>query len=94
MTKSELVDMIAGAHGQITRREAEIVVNTIFTAISDALGEGERVELRGFGSFSTKTRNPRVGRNPKTGDAVEVPAKVVPHFKPGKELREKVNPDD
>jgi len=94
MTKSELVDMIAGAHGQITRREAEIVVNTIFTAISDALGQGERVELRGFGSFSTKMRNPRVGRNPKTGDAVEVPAKVVPHFKPGKELREKVNPDD
>ncbi|HXH65058.1 MAG TPA: integration host factor subunit beta [Mariprofundaceae bacterium] len=94
MTKSELVDMIASAHGQITRREAEIVVNTIFTAISDALGQGERVELRGFGSFSTKMRNPRVGRNPKTGDAVEVPAKVVPHFKPGKELREKVNPDD
>jgi integration host factor subunit beta len=94
MTKSELVDMIAGAHGQITRREAEIVVNTIFTAISDALGEGERVELRGFGSFSTKVRNSRVGRNPKTGDAVEVPAKVVPHFKPGKELREKVNPED
>jgi integration host factor subunit beta len=94
MTKSELVDMISNNHDQITRREAEIVVNTIFTAISDALGQGERVELRGFGSFSTKTRNPRVGRNPKTGDAVEVPAKVVPHFKPGKELREKVNPDD
>ena len=94
MTKSELVDMIADAHGQITRREAEIVVNTIFSAISDALAEGERVELRGFGSFSTKTRNPRIGRNPKTGDAVAVPAKVVPHFKPGKELRAKVSPGD
>lgn len=91
MTKSELVDIIAEAHGQITRREAEVVVNEIFGAISEALATGDRVELRGFGSFSTKKREPRVGRNPKTGESVHVPAKVVPHFKPGKELRERVD---
>jgi integration host factor subunit beta len=91
MTKSELVDIIAEAHGQITRREAEVVVNEIFGAISEALAGGDRVELRGFGSFSTKRREPRVGRNPKTGESVQVPAKVVPHFKPGKELRERVD---
>jgi integration host factor subunit beta len=91
MTKSELVDIISEQHGQITRREAEVVVNTIFMAIGDALVDGDRVELRGFGSFSTKRRNSRIGRNPKTGEAVEVPAKTVPHFKPGKELRERVD---
>jgi len=91
MTKSELVEIIADRHGQITRREAEVVVNTIFTAISEALVTGERVELRGFGSFSTKSRQPRIGRNPKTGESVAVPAKMVPHFKPGKELRERVD---
>jgi len=91
MTKSELVDIIAEAHGQITRREAEVVVNEIFGAIADALADGDRVELRGFGSFSTKKREPRVGRNPKTGESVQVPAKVVPHFKPGKELRDRVD---
>ena len=91
MTKSELVEIIANYQDQITRREAEVVVSTIFAAISDALTRGERVELRGFGSFYTKQRNARVGRNPKTGDAVQVPAKVVPQFKPGKELRERVD---
>ncbi|MFQ5581406.1 MAG: integration host factor subunit beta [Mariprofundaceae bacterium] len=91
MTKSELVDIIAETQEQITRREAEVVVNTIFSAISVALAEGDRVELRGFGSFTTKRRNARIGRNPKTGTSVEVPAKVVPHFKPGKELRERVD---
>jgi len=91
MTKSELIEVIAESQGQITRREAEVVVNTIFTAISDALVEGDRVELRGFGSFSIKQRNSRIGRNPKTGETVSVPAKVVPYFKPGKELRERVD---
>lgn len=91
MTKSELVEIISEAQGQITRREAEVVVNTIFSAIGDALASGDRVELRGFGSFTTKKRNARVGRNPKTGESVQVPAKTVPHFKPGKELRDRVD---
>ncbi len=91
MTKSELVDIIADRQYQITRREAEVVVNTVFSAIGEALTRGERVELRGFGSFYTKQRNARIGRNPKTGAAVQVPAKTVPQFKPGKELRERVD---
>jgi len=91
MTKSGLVDAIVSLEGQITRREAEVVVNNILTAIGDALGRGERVELRGFGSFYTKERDARVGRNPKTGASVSVPAKIVPQFKPGKELRDRVD---
>jgi len=91
MTRSELVEIIARTQEGITRREAEAVVNTIFTAIAEAMARGDRVELRGFGSFVTKHRNARVGRNPKTGEAVQVPPKIVPHFKPGKDLREKVN---
>ena len=91
MTKSELVEVIADKQGNITRREAEVVINTIFSAIGDALADGDRVELRGFGSFTIKQRNARIGRNPKTGESVWVPAKVVPHFKPGKELRERVD---
>jgi integration host factor subunit beta len=91
MTKSKLVEIIANHQDQITRREAEVVVSTIFSAIGDALSRGERVELRGFGSFYTKRRNARIGRNPKTGDTVQVPAKIVPQFKPGKELRERVD---
>jgi len=91
MTKSELIDAIVELEDQITRREAEVVVNNILAAIGDALGRGERVELRGFGSFFTKERDARVGRNPKTGESVHVPAKVVPQFKPGKELRERVD---
>ena len=91
MTKSELVDAVVELEGQITRREAEVVVNNILAAIGDALGRGERVELRGFGSFYTKERDARVGRNPKTGASVQVPAKIVPQFKPGKELRDRVD---
>jgi len=91
MTKSELVELVAEAHDQITRREAEVVINEVFDAISGALSSGGRVELRGFGSFTVKKREPRLGRNPKTGEPVEVPAKIVPHFKPGKELRERVD---
>jgi len=91
MTKSELVDAVVELEGQITRREAEVVVNNILSAIGDALGRGERVELRGFGSFYTKERDARLGRNPKTGASVQVPAKIVPQFKPGKELRDRVD---
>ncbi len=91
MTKSELIEMITEQQEGISRREAEIVMNTILSVIGDALASGDHVELRGFGSFTTKERNARVGRNPKTGDAVMVPAKIVPHFKPGKDLRERVD---
>ncbi|MDQ7003448.1 MAG: integration host factor subunit beta [Ghiorsea sp.] len=91
MTKSELIDAVAAANGDITRREAEVVVSTVFAAISEELADGGRVELRGFGSFSIKKRESRQGRNPKTGEAVHVPAKIVPYFKPGKELRERVD---
>jgi len=91
MTKSELVEIITEKQEGITRREAEVVVNTIFSVIGDALATGDHVELRGFGSFTTKQRNARLGRNPKTGESVMVPAKTVPHFKPGKELRERVD---
>jgi len=91
MTKSELVEIIAEQQEGITRREAEVVVNTILSVIGDALADGDHVELRGFGSFTTKQRNARVGRNPKTGAAVMVPAKIIPHFKPGKVLRERVD---
>ncbi|OIP99292.1 MAG: integration host factor subunit beta [Zetaproteobacteria bacterium CG2_30_46_52] len=91
MTKSELIDAVANANKDITRREAEVVVSTVFSAISDELANGGRIELRGFGSFSIKTRDSRTGRNPKTGESVHVPAKTVPNFKPGKELRERVD---
>ncbi|MDX8404715.1 MAG: integration host factor subunit beta [Mariprofundus sp.] len=91
MTKSELVEIIAEQQGGITRREAEVVVNTIFSVIGDALASGDHVELRGFGSFTTKAREARIGRNPKTGESVAVAAKSVPHFKPGKDLRERVD---
>lgn len=91
MTRSELVEIISETQENITRREAEAVVNTIFAAIAEAMARGDRVELRGFGSFITKQRNARMGRNPKTGESVSVPPKIVPHFKPGKELRERVN---
>lgn len=91
MTKSELVEKVVSKHQHMTSKEAEFVINEFFQAISSALAEGDRVELRGFGSFTTKKRDARIGRNPKTGEAVQVPAKVVPHFKPGKELREKVD---
>jgi len=91
MTKSELIDVIVEQEDQITRREAEVVVNNILNAIGDALERGERVELRGFGSFYTKQRDARIGRNPKTGESVSVPSKTVPQFKPGKNLRNRVD---
>ena len=94
MTKSELVEIITERQEGITHKEAEVVVNTILSVIGDALADGDHVELRGFGSFTTKERRSRMGRNPKTGTSVMVPAKLVPHFKPGKLLRERVdNPE-
>ena len=90
MTKGELIEIIARQEGFNLRR-AEIVVNTIFDAMTDALQRNDRVEIRGFGSFSVKQRESREGRNPKTGEVVEVPSKRVPYFKVGKELRERVD---
>ena len=87
MTKIDLTDRVA-ALGGLTRRDSEVIVETMFDAIVGALKTGEKVEVRGFGSFRTRQRNGRTGRNPKTGVSVDVPAKKVPYFKPSKELRE------
>jgi integration host factor subunit beta len=87
MTKAELVEEVARA-AELNKRDAEVIVETVFSSIIDALHKGEKVELRGFGSFRTRERGPRRGRNPKTGEPVDVPAKRVPYFKPGKELKE------
>ena len=91
MIRSELVASIAEQNPHLTIRDVEKIVATVFDEISDALAEGRRVELRGFGAFSTRAREARTGRNPRTGTAVKVSAKRVPYFKPGKELREKLN---
>jgi integration host factor subunit beta len=87
MTKAELVEEVARA-AELNKRDAEVIVETVFDSIIAALHKGEKVELRGFGSFRTRERGPRRGRNPKTGEPVDVPAKRVPYFKPGKELKE------
>ncbi|MBT3982923.1 MAG: integration host factor subunit beta [Bacteriovoracaceae bacterium] len=86
MTKAELVEKVANQI-KLTKKQTEIIVNTVFQSITNSLAEGEKVELRGFGSFRIRERNSRVGRNPKSGEKVEVPAKKVPFFKAGKELR-------
>lgn len=91
MTKSELVAQLAKRNPSLHVSELERVVNTVFDSITDALAEGSRVELRGFGAFSIRTRPARTGRNPRTGEAVQVPEKSVPFFKVGKELRERIN---
>jgi len=91
MTKSELIDIIAEKQAQLSAKDVELAVKTILEHMSQSLSTGERIEIRGFGSFSLHYREPRRGRNPKTGDAVELTGKYVPHFKPGKELRERVN---
>jgi len=91
MTKAELVEEVA-KETDLTKKDAEVIVQTVLDSITDALQRGEGVELRGFGSFRIRSRSPRQGRNPKTGSDVSVPAKKVPHFKPGKELRDIVNP--
>jgi integration host factor subunit beta len=92
MTKAELVDQVARTT-QLTKKHAEIMVNTVFDSIVDSLKDGEKIELRGFGSFRIRQRGSRTGRNPKTGARVEVPSKSIPYFKPGKELRELLNGD-
>ena len=91
MTKSELIELIAASQTQLSSKDVELAIKTILEQMSQALSTGERIEIRGFGSFSLHYREPRRGRNPKTGDAVELTGKHVPHFKPGKELRERVN---
>ncbi|WP_322995351.1 integration host factor subunit beta [Castellaniella sp.] len=91
MTKSELIAVLAGRHPQLALRDMDLAVKTVLDAMADALAQGQRIEIRGFGSFSLSQRQPRIGRNPKSGETVMVPAKLVPHFKPGKELRERVD---
>ena len=91
MTKSELIQRLAERNPHLLQRDAERIVATILEEIIAALAHGDRVELRGFGAFSIKRRAARTGRNPRTGDAVDVDAKVVPYFKTGKELRERLN---
>jgi integration host factor subunit beta len=91
MTKSELIELIASKQAQLSAKDVELAVKTILEHMSQTLSTGERIEIRGFGSFSLHYREPRRGRNPKTGDAVQLTGKFVPHFKPGKELRERVN---
>jgi integration host factor subunit beta len=90
MTKAELVDNVAD-RVNLTKKQTEVIVNILFNSITEALSDGDKVELRGFGSFRIRDRNPREGRNPKTGDTVHIPAKKVPFFKAGKELREMVD---
>ena len=94
MIKSELISRLVEANPHLYQRDVERIVNTIFEEITSALAEGNRVELRGFGAFSVKHRPSRTGRNPRTGDTVNVPEKYVPYFKTGKELRERLNPVD
>ncbi|KAF0221492.1 MAG: integration host factor subunit [Geobacteraceae bacterium] len=91
MTKSELVDKIVEANGMLSRKESEMAVNIVFDSMGEALQKGEKVEIRGFGSFTIRERGAREARNPKSGAVVNIPAKKVPFFKTGKELRERVD---
>ncbi len=91
MTKSELIEKIASIQTQLSTRDVELAVKTMLDHMAEALAEGDRIEIRGFGSFSLHFRAARIGRNPKTGEKVELSGKYVPHFKPGKDLRERVN---
>ena len=91
MTKSELIEILAQKQTQLAYKDVELAVKNMLEHMATTLANGERIEIRGFGSFSLHYRPPRVGRNPKTGDSVELTAKYVPHFKPGKEMRERVN---
>ena len=90
MTKAELVEEVSRV-SDLTKKHSEVIVDTVFQSIIEALHRGEKIELRGFGSFRLRKREPRKGRNPKTGDKVDVPPKKVPYFKPGKELKELIN---
>ncbi|MEN8712457.1 MAG: integration host factor subunit beta [Arenicellales bacterium] len=91
MTKSELIDLLSAEQNQLGYRDVELAVKVILESLTSALSSGERIEVRGFGSFTLHHRQARVGRNPKTGNSVTVPDKHVPHFKPGKELRQRVD---
>ena len=91
MTKSELITQLSEKFSQLVHKDAELSVKTIIDSLGNTLGKGGRVEIRGFGSFSLNHRPARLGRNPKTGEKVNVPEKFVPHFKPGKELKIKVD---
>ncbi len=91
MNKSDLIEALAAKLPNLAGRDVEVIVNTIFDSMTDSLRRGERIEIRGFGSFEVRIRKPRIGRNPKTGNAVEVGERMVPFFKVGKELRERVN---
>ena len=91
MIKSELIQKIATTNQHLYHRDIERIVNVVFNEIVEALARGDRVELRGFGAFTVKHRAPRIGRNPRTGESVSVDAKRVPYFKPGKEMRERLN---
>jgi len=90
MTKAELVEEVAKV-AELTKKHSEVIVNTVFQSIIEALHEEDKIELRGFGSFRIRRRRSRQGRNPKTGDKVSVPAKKIPYFKPGKELKDLIN---
>jgi len=92
MTKADLVEEVAKVT-ELTRKDSEVIVDTMFESVIKALKTGEKLEVRGFGSFRVRQRNARVGRNPKTGEKVEVPAKRVPYFKPSKELKDLINDD-
>lgn len=91
MTKSELIAALAARYPQLAARDTDFAVKTMLDAMAQALASGQRIEIRGFGSFSLSLRSPRIGRNPKSGEQVMVPGKQVPHFKAGKELRERVD---
>ena len=91
MTRSDLVEELADRFSQLTHRDAEFTVKALLDAMSEALVSGDRIEIRGFGSFSINRRPPRMGRNPRSGESVAIPEKWVPHFKPGKALREAVD---
>ncbi len=92
MTKAELVEEVSHI-SDLTKKHSEVIVEAVFASIIEALRRGEKIELRGFGSFRLRRREPRKGRNPKTGDKVDVPTKRVPYFKPGKELKDLINRD-
>lgn len=91
ITKSDLIDNLSRSQGHLAYKDVELAVKSLIEMMSNALSMGERIEIRGFGSFSLHYRPPRIGRNPKSGDRVELPGKYVPHFKPGKELRDRAN---
>lgn len=91
MTKSELIDRLVDRQAHMSHRDVELAVKLLIDSVSDELSDAGRIEIRGFGSFSVHNRPARVGRNPKTGESVHIPEKFVPHFKPGKEMRERVN---